>query len=47
MMKKYTEPELTIRSYRPCNQVFCDSDPESQNDNDLHKDDEYDYFGNN
>ncbi len=47
-MKKYTEPEMEIRAYAvAAGKVFTDSDPESQNDNDLHKDDEYDYFGNN
>ena len=47
-MRKYTEPEIEIREYAvAANMVFTDSNPTSNDDNDLNKDDEYDYFGNN
>jgi hypothetical protein len=47
-MKKYNAPEIEIHAYAlAANAVFTGSDPTSQEDNDLHKDDEYDYFGNN
>ncbi len=47
-MKKYTEPEIEIRKYAvSAGNVFTESDPSGNNDNDLNNDDEYDYFGNN
>lgn len=46
-MKKYNAPEIEIREYAiAANRIFTDSNPTSQDDNDLNKDDEYDYFGN-
>lgn len=47
MLKMYEEPVIELRRYIPKNDIFTDSNPTSQDDNDLNKDDEYNYFGNN
>lgn len=45
MKKYYSEPELEIRIYACSSDQITTSDPEHKDDNDLHKDDEFDYFG--
>ncbi len=47
MRKMYEEPTAELHRYSVADHIFTGSDPTSQEDNDLHKDDEYDYFGNN
>lgn len=44
MRRFYTEPELEIRKYKMSNDSVTTSEPDSNGDNDLNKDDKIDYF---
>lgn len=46
MRKFYEQPDLQIRNFKlNDSQFITTSDPEHNEGNDLHKDDEFDYFG--